>query len=925
MTTTARDEVMGPAARWLLRLVYAVTAVLTASALYLGAVSLVERLRDVSVQGYVYQWALLAHLATGVVVVLPFIAFVVAHFGAARTHPNRRAARVGYALAALAIVVLLTGIALMRVGGIELRQPWARSAAYWLHVLVPFGVFAAFQQHRRRGRRLAPRAAWTWALATAGVVFLTALVDVRLSRADEAPGEQASFVPSLARTATGRTMRAETLMIDDYCAECHQDAHKGWLSSAHRFSSFNNPVYAASVKETRQVMLARDGQVDASRWCAGCHDPVPLFSGAFSRADFDTERDPTSQAGITCTACHAIDRVNSTRGNGDYTIREPRHYPFAFSDSPALRAVSRQLVKARPDFHKTTFLKPLHRTAEFCSTCHKVHIPGALNQYKEFLRGQNHYDSFILSGVSGRGARAFYYPPLAQDRCAGCHMPLQTSRDFGARPFDATGALQIHDHRFIAANTGIPHLRGDRETVAAQQAFLDQVVTLDLFGLREGGTIDGRLLGPLDSATPALTPGRRYLTELVLRTRKVGHHFTQGTADSNEVWVQVTVKAGDRVLGQSGALSPDGRVDPWSHFINVYMLDRQARRVDRRNVQDIYVPLYDKQIPPGAAQVVHYAFDVPAGTSAPITIEARLLYRKFDLAMMRFTKTPDYQIDLPVTTIAAATARMPGVPPPATAAAQPLWERWNDYGIGLLLEGNAGSDKGELRQAEVAFSEVERLGRPEGPLNLARVYHKEGRLDDAAAALGRAATAGAVPWTVAWMNGLVNKENGHLDDAIANFTAALGATSPELTARGFDFSRDYEVLNELGQALFERAKQERGAARAESRQAFMRQAVGAFERTLAVDVENVTAHYALAQVFADLGDTARAATHREAHLRYTADEQARNRVLAEHRAANPPANHAAQAIVIYDLQRRDVAVPARTGAAVAAPLPTSQH
>ena len=50
------------------------------------------------------------------------------------------------------------------------------------------------------------------------------------------------------------------------------------------------------------------------------------------------------------------------------------------------------------------------------------------------------------------------------------------------------------------------------------------------------------------------------------------------------------------------------------------------------------------------------------------------------------------------------------------------WERWNDYGIGLLLEGNAGSEKGELRQAEDAFTEVERLGRPDGPLNLARVY-----------------------------------------------------------------------------------------------------------------------------------------------------------------------------------------------------------
>ena len=905
--TDPRHGVLGPGARWLWRAVYVSTAVLTATAVYLGAVSFVEWMRGEILQGYVYQWALLAHLGIGVVVILPFLAFVGAHLSAAWTHPNRRAARVGYLLAGLALVALVTGVALLRLGGLDLKQPAVRTAMYWLHVVSPIAALWAFGRHRRRGQRLAASSVWTFAAATAAVVLVTAIADTRISRRDTPPGEQASFLPSFARTGTGRTIRAEALMHDDYCAECHQDVHRGWLSSAHRFSSFNNPVYAASVKETRKVMLARDGHVDASRWCAGCHDPVPLFSGAFSRADFDTERDPTAQAGITCTACHAIDRVNSTQGNGDYTLSEPQHYPFAFSSNATLRALSQQLVKAKPGFHKATFLKPLHRTAEFCSTCHKVHIPGALNQYKEFLRGQNHYDSFILSGVSGRGARAFYYPPQAQDRCAGCHMPVQPSADFGARPFDASGALQVHDHRFVAANTGVPYLRGDTATVTATQAFLDKVVTLDLFGLREGGTIDGRLIGPLDGTTPPLTPGTRYLTELVVRTRKVGHHFTQGTGDSNEVWVQVTVKAGDTVIGRSGEIGPDGQVDPWAHYTNVYMLDRQARRIDRRNVQDIYVPLYDKQIPPGAAQVVHYAFDVPAGARGPITIEARLRYRKFDREMMQFVKGPGYTIDLPITTIATASARLPGAG--AAASAQPAWERWNDYGIGLLLEGNSGSDKGELRQAEAAFLEVERLGRPEGPLNLARVYHKEGRLDDAVAALGRATKAGAVPWTVAWMNGLVNKESGRLDEAIANFTASLEATSPELRARGFDFSRDYEVLNELGQALFERAKQERGAGKAESRRGFLTRAADAFERTLAIDSENVTAHYALALLYAELGDATRAAAHRDAHLRYTADEQSRGRVLAEHRATHPAANHAAPAVVIYDLQRKDDVAP----------------
>jgi Cytochrome c554 and c-prime len=907
MAVPARGDVIGPATRVVLRALSAATALLTASAIYLAAISGLEWARATSLQGYVYQWALITHLAAGLVAVVPFVLFVVSHYAAARKHPNRRAARIGYLLALLGAIVVVTGIALMRVAGIELRQPAVRGLVYWLHVLVPVGVGWAFQQHRRRGRRVSVGAAWTWGLLTACTVALAAVVDVRLGRAGDAPGEQASFAPSFARTSTGRTIGAEALMNNDYCAECHQDAHRAWLSSAHRFSSFNNPVYAASVKETREVMLKRDGHVDASRWCAGCHDPVPLFSGAFARPDFDTDRDPTGQAGITCTACHAIDRVNSTRGNGDYTLREPQHYPFAFSDNPRLRALSQQLIKAKPAFHKSTFLKPLHRTPEFCSTCHKVHIPGALNQYKDFLRGQNHYDSFILSGVSGRGARAFYYPPQAQDRCAGCHMPLVTSRDFGAQAFDASGALQIHDHRFMGANTGIPHLRGDTDTVRAQQAFLKDAVTLDLLGLREGGAVSGRLIGPLDGAAPALTPGARYLAELVVRTRKVGHHFTQGTADSNEVWVHVTVKTGDTVVGESGALSPDGHVDPWAHFINVYMLDREARKVDRRNVQDIYVPLYDRQIPPGAAQVVHYAFDVPRGTSAPVTIEARLLYRKFDVTMMRFVKGPDHHIDLPVTTISATTARLPGAGAPPSA--QPLWERWNDYGIGLLLEGNVGSDKGELRQAEAAFAEVERLGRPEGPLNLARVYHKEGRVDEAAQALRRASRAGAAPWTVAWLTGLVNRENGHLDDAIANFRAVLDATSPELRARGFDFSRDYEITNELGQALFDRAKQARGDAQAAARRALLAEAVAAFDRTLAIDSENVTAHYALALLHAELGSPDRATTHREAHQRYTADEQARNRVIAEHRAANPAANHAAQSVVIYDLQRRADAAP----------------
>ena len=56
--------------------------------------------------------------------------------------------------------------------------------------------------------------------------------------------------------------------------------------------------------------------------------------------------------------------------------------------------------------HKKTFLKPVIKDSKFCSTCHKVGLPFALNHYKDFLRGQNHYDTFLLSGVSGGTGRA---------------------------------------------------------------------------------------------------------------------------------------------------------------------------------------------------------------------------------------------------------------------------------------------------------------------------------------------------------------------------------------------------------------------------------------------------------------------------------------------------------------------------------------
>ncbi len=924
---------VGPRLRLLLYIIFGLVAVLAANSVYLSAITFLEWVKsdpNSTFQSWFYMVMFGTHLALGLLLVLPVVIFGLIHMKNAHDRPNRRAVMIGYLLLTTSIVVLVTGLLLTRIDvfqikNVGLKNPHARSVAYWAHVITPILAIWLYVLHRLAGPRIKWKVGLRWGAAvgivTIGMVLLHS-AHPKKNAVGSADGKK-YFVPSLARTASGNFIPAKTLMMDRYCLNCHQDAYQGWFHSAHHFSSFNNQPYLFSVRETRAVSLRRDGNVKAARWCAGCHDVVPFFSGAFDDPNFDDVNHPTSQAGITCTACHAITHVNSTKGNADYTIDEPIHYPFAYSTNRFLQYVNQQLVKGKPEFHKKTFLKPFMKSAEFCSTCHKVSIPGDLNHYKDFLRGQNHYDTYLLSGVSGHGAKSFYYPDQAKQNCAACHMPLKESADFGANFFNPTNdsTRYIHSHLFPAANTGVPYLRGDTNTIAAQQEFLKGGLRVDIFGIKEGGAIDHPLTAPLRPKVPTLKRGQRYLIEVVLRTLKLGHPFTQGTVDSNEAWLEAVVKGGKQRIGHSGGLGAFREVDPWAHFLNVYMLDRDGNRVDRRNPQDIFTPLYNHQVPPGAGQVVHYEIVVPEDQVEPLTVEVKLQYRKFDTIYMNYVFNTNYvkggpftiTNDLPITTIAADKITFPIEVVDATAVqlaaitAQtsniPVWQRWNDYGIGLLNEGSTGAEKGELIQAAQAFEQVEKLGRADGPVNLARVFYKEGRLDDAVEALERAAKSDppAPRWTVAWFNGLVNKQNGFLDQAITEFRSILEDRYPELDQRGFDFSKDYEVINELGQAYFERAKIER--ANPAKQKEFLNLAVESFQKSLALDSENLTAHYTLAQIYSQLGDEAKAELHRKEHAKYLPDYDAQDHAVSVARRANPAADHAAQATVIYPLQR----------------------
>ncbi|MGB5260077.1 MAG: multiheme c-type cytochrome [Gammaproteobacteria bacterium] len=893
----------------LLTVVFLLFALMVVNSVYLAAITLLEATTGALYQDYFYLLMFLLHLVVGLLIILPVILFGLGHMRRALQLPNRYAIRAGLGLFGMALVLLVTGLLLTRFGFLEINHPVVRQTLYWIHVISPLLVAWLFVLHRLAGPAIRWRSGLHWAALAAGFAAVMVVLQTGVTGQEQVP-VATDFAPSRALLASSESIPPAHLMTDEVCAECHADIAQTHAHSMHRFSSMNNPAYKFSVEETRRVVLERDGNVTASRFCAACHDPVPLFSGRFDAVDFDMDNDPTGQAGITCMSCHAMTSVNSTRGNGDYTLTDPPRYPFAHSESALLAEINQLLIRAKPAYHKKTLLKPFHRSAEFCSTCHKVSLDTAVNNYR-WLRGQNHYDSFLQSGVAGHRVDSFYYPEQAVERCSKCHMPVQASDDPAARDFTDTGVRGIHSHLFPAANTGVAHLLGlPEEVIAAHQDRLTDVTRIDIFAIKEDGRIDGTLHAPLRPSLPVLEPGGRYLVEIVLRTTGVGHHLTEGTADSNQLWVELTARSGDALLGHSGAMDTSGQVDPWSYFVNSYVLDRNGQRIDRRNAQDVFIALYNHQIPPGAATVVHYQLDVPAEISGPVTLEAHLKYRKFDSTYLRHIQGDDFRCnDLPVTLMAYDRVTLPvagrATVPVETALPVDVAERWNDYGIGLLREGGGGSGKGELRQAEHAFRQVERLGRSDGALNQARVFFREGRLDAAAEALKRAGQGDrpAVPWTIAWFTALIDRQNGHLVEAIETLETIVNNRFNEAQRRHFDFSRDVRVLNALGRSLYERARQLRGQDMQSTRDQLLGQARDWLHKTLVIDPENAAAHFNLSQVYARLGDETLAASHRQLHEQYRPDDSAIEQAVTRHRSENPAANHAASDVAIYPLAR----------------------
>jgi hypothetical protein len=378
------------------------------------------------------------------------------------------------------------------------------------------------------------------------------------------------------------------------------------------------------------------------------------------------------------------------------------------------------------------------------------------------------------------------------------------------------------------------------------------VLSVDLFAIKRGDEVV-----VIGENPPAVKPGETLELEVVVRTRGVGHPYTNGTSDSNETWVSVEGTAGKDKFFRSGVLDEHGRLDPAADTLSLLVIDHDGGHMDRRQPQDIHVPLYNNGIGPGAARVVHYRVRVPDDAKGAITLSAGVHYRKFSRDYTTFSLGASSP-SLPVTTLArdSVTLFASRESTGKRGNTDKPWLRWNDYGIGLFLQG-------DLRGAARAWTRVAELApdKPDGPLNRARAEISEGRLEDAKQSLMEAERRRPGWAKTAFFRSIVAKDEGRLEDAARDLQDVLSK-----------FPLDRVAWNNLGSIEWLAGRYPR--------------AIEAYQKTLAIDSEDLNAHYNLMRVYRALGDRSKAAFHEAEYRRYKEDETGRA-LAADYRRDNP--------------------------------------
>ena len=411
------------------------------------------------------QTLLILHLISSVGGLLPLTVFLGRHWWSRRDKISQhRNTPQGY-LALMCLVLLgLSGLGLL---------VWTNVAALrWLHdgamiiLLLDLTLHMSWRLWKQlfsgeeqsgvvKPRRRAPaRATRQWVV---GGVAAAGLVIVLVGISQAYAGHDQTTLVSVAHASLG----THNLFAAQDCATCHSAITQQWRGSMHAHAATDTYYQAVT------TLFIEERGPNAVQYCATCHNPIGLMQGevdvnaaahvnasggaAYQARKLGIALPISSRAaeGVTCAMCHQAAQVAATPVNGSLQLATN----LTVLPTNALAQLS---LRAVPDSHKETFLRPVIQQAELCGSCHNLRLPnnGAALEPT--------YDEWLASPYPARG-----------QTCQSCHLPQVPGTKADSSPLQTVGA---HGN-LPGAPSSLPGLADDT-TLLQKAATLDASLAL---------------------------------------------------------------------------------------------------------------------------------------------------------------------------------------------------------------------------------------------------------------------------------------------------------------------------------------------------------------------------------------------------------------------------------------------------------------
>ncbi|MFQ5646800.1 MAG: multiheme c-type cytochrome [bacterium] len=401
------------------------------------------------------------------------------------------------------------------------------------------------------------------------------------------------FYPLLLQTVSGRPAFYIDFLPNLTCSMCHYDIYAEWRGSMHSLA-YTDPYWQVMWR-----LCAKETNGRFNVYCAGCHATIGVLTNTMLSPKDATPQNPAIaniKFGVQCDVCHSIKEVTGKKApigrQGNASIMfDPgnvKHGPF--KDSPVVG-------------HKSEY-SPLHRSAEFCASCHSMFNPinnnPIVDTYQEW-KGSVYAKHNII--------------------CQDCHMARiensikisQTLKKIDTPRVAAIGGpprANVRPHNFVGANYTVLERMGFPKYGAMARKRLQNAAQLRI------------------EAPGEVSSGKEVKFKVAVTNAEAGHNLPTGMNELRQIWLDIEVKdKNGKLLYHTGKLKKNGDIEPGTVIFNVQGYDNKGKRtykiwkIARSN---------NTSIPPKATVSRDFRFILPQeGVEGPLNLKVALRYRAF--------------------------------------------------------------------------------------------------------------------------------------------------------------------------------------------------------------------------------------------------------------------------------------------------------